>query len=72
MFSWVSCWIFWQVWQFSVALRVIGSQLWCLWLFVEDYDVDAFADVFFWAAYFGAVAYGGNFTFKEACYAADG
>ena len=41
-------------------------------LFFEYYDVDVSSEVFFWAAYFGAVAYGCDFAFKEACYVVDG
>jgi len=41
-------------------------------LFVEDYDVDFASDVFFGAADFGAVAYGCDFAFEEACYAVYG
>jgi hypothetical protein len=70
-FSIVSCWIFWQVWQFGFVAQVIWLPTLLGALFFEDYDVDALSDVFFWASYFGAVAYWGDFAFEEAGYAAN-
>ena len=67
----MSCRIFWQVWQ-CVGLSRKSLVVHFAWkLFFEDYDVDALSDVFFWASYFGAVAYRGDFAFEEAGYAAN-
>ena len=66
-FSCVSCWIFWQVWQFAFVMQVILVVSFDVMLFVEDYDVDASSDVFFGASYFGAVSYWCDFAFEEAC-----
>lgn len=70
-FSWVSCWIFWQVWQFWFVMQVKCLSAFAGVLFLEYYDVDFVSDVFFWAAYFGAVAYGCDFAFEEAGYVVD-
>jgi len=51
------------------ASHLVANFAWAL--FFKDYDVDALSDVFFWASYFGAVAYWRDFAFEEAGYAAN-
>jgi len=65
----------WQVgWVWFVVVVVVG---WGVMLgllgvvFWEDYDVGFVSDVFFGAAYFGAVAYGCDFGFEESGYVVD-
>ena len=50
-----SSWSSWQFWQVML-------------LFLADYEVGAFSDVFFGAVYLGAVTEGGDLFFYESQY----
>ena len=65
----VSWLISWQVGLSLFAMQFRGLSAFCLMLFSEDYYVDVSSEVFFGAAYFGAVAYWRDFAFKETSYA---